>query len=85
MKAKTLNDKEYPVSSGEVLTLSCTDGFQLKGSTTLTCQNEGYYFHDESEDEPRCIPSEQSGIEYTTTTSFVFLIALECVFYNKFV
>ena len=64
MKATTLNDKEYPVSSGEVLTLSCTDGFQLKGSTTLTCQNEGYYFHDESEDEPRCIPSEQSGITF---------------------
>ena len=30
-------DKQFPVSTGTVLSLSCNEGFELKGDKTVTC------------------------------------------------
>ena len=30
-------DKQFPVSTGTVLTLSCNVGYELKGDKTVTC------------------------------------------------
>ena len=33
-------DKEFPVSSGTILSLSCNVGYELKGDETVTCTTE---------------------------------------------
>ena len=30
-------DKQFPVSTGTVLSLSCNEGYKLKGDKTVTC------------------------------------------------
>ena len=30
-------DKQFPVSTGTVLSLSCNEGYELKGDKTVTC------------------------------------------------
>ena len=30
-------DKQFPVSTGTVLSLSCNDGYELKGDRTVVC------------------------------------------------
>ena len=59
MRAYT--EQEFPIPAGAVLTLSCEEDFQLVGSTTLTCQNGGHYYHGENEEEPKCEPTSESG------------------------
>ena len=53
-------DESYPVPTGTVLTLSCSEGFQLSGPETLTCQGGDYYYHDGYQD-PGCNPADNSG------------------------
>ena len=33
-------DKQFPVSEGSVISLSCKEGYQLKGDNLVTCQHD---------------------------------------------
>ena len=44
-------DPDFPVSTGTVLSLSCNDGYELRGDKTITCTtNTKYHFTDD----PKC-------------------------------
>ena len=89
MKVTTHDGQGFPISSGTMITISCEDGFQLEGSSTLTCHNEGFFFHDDGEEAPRCVPADGSGkFVYQTrtiklTTLSLCLVTCQKLSYNK--
>ena len=41
-------DKQFPVSTGTVLSLSCNEGHELRGDKTVTCTtNTKFHFSEE--------------------------------------
>ena len=43
--------KQFPVSTGTVLSLNCNDGYELKGEKTVTCTENTEF---EFSEEPNC-------------------------------
>ena len=44
-------DKQFPVSTGTVLILSCNEGFELRGDETVTCTTNTKF---QNSAEPNC-------------------------------
>ena len=58
--------KQFPVSTGTVLSLSCNEGYELKGDETVTCiQNTEFQYSTEPNcGENKCVALKISAIKF---------------------